>query len=292
MEFDKNRLKAVQIVGLDLDGTALTKDKRLTERTRRAIDAAMELGVLVLPATGRPVTGIPESFREIPSVRYLLGSNGAAVYDKTKQCFVVHNCMDKETLLKAMDLFSEVDCSFEVYADGIPYIGEYDFSRVDYLVLDPHMRAYVRKTRHVVPDIRSLIQHDICGAEKINMCYPTAEEMKKGALLLEKLPGLIGVSGLPTTLELSAKGVDKGEGLLSLAKLLGIPSDGVLACGDSENDFEMIRKVGIGAAMANAQDEIKAAADWILPYTNDEEGVAWLLEQIVEQKKSERQAIE
>ncbi len=290
MMFDKSRLKSVKIVGLDLDGTALTTDKRLTERTRRAIDAAMELGVLVLPATGRPVTGIPESFAEIPSVRYLLGSNGAAVYDKTEKRFVVHGCMDKETVLKAMEIYSAVDCSFEVYADGIPYIGEEDFSRAGYLVTDPHIRAYVRKTRHVVPDIRALVESDIYGAEKINMCYPSVEEKEKGVALLSKLPELTGVSGLPTTLELSKNDVDKGEGLLALAALLSFSAEAVLACGDSENDFAMIQKVGIGVAMANAQTQIKEAADWILPYTNDEEGVAWLLEQIVEQKMSERQA--
>lgn len=287
MLFELSKLKDVRIVGLDLDGTALTTDKRLTERTRKAMDQAIALGVLVMPATGRPVTGIPQEFAGISSVRYLLGSNGAAVYDKEEKRFVVHTCLDKETVLKAMDVFSAVECSFEVYMDGIPYIAKQDLDRADYLVTDPHIRAYVKKTRQPVPDIREFVINDSRGIEKINMCYPSVEEKDKGVQLLEQIPEVEGVCGLPTNLELAASGVDKGEGLLALASLLGIEKDRVLACGDSGNDLAMVRKCGIGVAMANAQDDIKDAADLILPFTNDEEGVAWLLEQIVKQKLSE-----
>lgn len=275
---------AVKMVGLDMDGTVLTDDKRVTERTRAAVIAAVSRGIVVLPATGRPIAGIPERFAGIPGIRYLLGSNGAAVYDKEESRFVVHCCMDRETVLRAMDLYQKRDCTFELYLDGTPYIGAEDFSRIEYLIPDPFIRSYVRATRKVVPDIREFFQRDGRGAEKINMCFPTPEEADAGIALLERLPEVTGVQGLPMNLELSKRGVDKGEGLLMLADALHIPHECVMACGDSDNDLAMIRKSGIGAAMPNGKESVKRAADFVLPYTNQEEGIAWLLEEIVKQQ--------
>ena len=73
--------KEIKLIALDLDGTTFNSEKVITERTREAIAEAIKKGVIVMPATGRQKTGLPESFTSIPGVRYALTSNGGAVVD-------------------------------------------------------------------------------------------------------------------------------------------------------------------------------------------------------------------
>ena len=87
-------------------------------------------------------------------------------------------------------------------------------------------------------------------------------------------------SSLPTNLELNAGGVNKGRGLLALAKALGFAREQVMACGDSGNDAAMLKAVGLGVAMGNATPDILAAADAVTD-TNDRDGVAKALERFV-----------
>ena len=58
--------KEIKIVGLDLDGTLLTDKKELLPYTKNVIGEALQNGTVVLVATGRPWTGVPEELRELP----------------------------------------------------------------------------------------------------------------------------------------------------------------------------------------------------------------------------------
>ena len=82
-------------------------------------------------------------------------------------------------------------------------------------------------------------------------------------------------------LEWSPKGVHKANGLAKLIGHLGIDQSEVMACGDEGNDLSMIEWAGLGVAMANATDEIKSAANLVLPKNNDEDGIAWVIEHYV-----------
>ena len=71
----------IKMIGLDLDGTLLTEKKEITARTRKVLREALDRGIVVLAATGRPLSGIPEEIRSFPGMRYALTSNGAKVVD-------------------------------------------------------------------------------------------------------------------------------------------------------------------------------------------------------------------
>ena len=66
----------IQLIAMDLDGTLLTTDKRLTERNRNAMEKAAEAGIFIVPATGRIYTGLPEEIRDLSFIRYLILANG------------------------------------------------------------------------------------------------------------------------------------------------------------------------------------------------------------------------
>ena len=72
-------MQDIRVVALDLDGTVFDDAKTISPRNAAAINAALQKGVLVLPATGRPATGVPQQFLDWPGVDYAITSNGATV---------------------------------------------------------------------------------------------------------------------------------------------------------------------------------------------------------------------
>ena len=71
----------IRMIGLDLDGTLLTGDKRITEQNRIALQKASGKGIHIVPVTGRPLSGIPLQVTELAFIRYAVTSNGAVVTD-------------------------------------------------------------------------------------------------------------------------------------------------------------------------------------------------------------------
>lgn len=70
-----------RLVALDLDGTLLNHQGQVTPRTRQAIAEAVARGIVVLPATGRPLSNLPPVVAQLTGIRYAITSNGAAVWD-------------------------------------------------------------------------------------------------------------------------------------------------------------------------------------------------------------------
>ena len=97
---------------------------------------------------------------------------------------------------------------------------------------------------------------------------------------LAAVPGILISSSIPNNLEINAKGADKGSALVRLASCLGIEPGETMAFGDGENDSSMIRMAGIGVAMENGEDSVKAAADYVTT-TNNKAGVAAAIRQFV-----------
>ena len=86
----------------------------------------------------------------------------------------------------------------------------------------------------------------------------------------------------PYFLEILPSGIEKANGIKFIADKLNIQAKEVLACGDSYNDINMLRYAGLGIAMANANKDVKAAADYIT-HSNDEDGVAYAVKKFCEQ---------
>ncbi|HIS56159.1 MAG TPA: Cof-type HAD-IIB family hydrolase [Candidatus Fimimorpha excrementavium] len=275
----KNRIK---IIGLDLDGTVFNDEKEITSRTRKAIAHAIASGIYVLPATGRPKVGLPEAFLSIPGVRYALICNGASIVDLKKNKTIYHRCLPKETVLAIAETCADVEGTFELYIEGNAVMSKEHMKLADRYIPSPYIRDYVRKTRIVVDDLRDYLMYCPDDVEKINMSYESADRKDAVMDLLKDVPGISMACGLATNLEITMEGTDKGTALLEFGRMLGVPRESILACGDSGNDRMMLRKVGVGVAMANAEDDIKLEADYVLPYTNSEDGVAWLIEHILD----------
>lgn len=268
------------MVGLDLDGTLLTDRKEVTPRTRKVISQAIAEGVVVLVATGRPWLGVPDELREFPGMRYALTSNGARIMDTQEGIVLEEHLLLPDSAEKALEICGKYDALMEVFFDGQGYAPADKMAKLERYHKNPNMWEYMRKTRIPVDNIFELLERENRGADKVQALFSDMEERQAALRELEQEPGLELVGSLKYNIEINAAGVNKGTGLLNLGRLLGIRREEIMACGDGDNDTVMLREVGFGVAMGNAEEQVKEASDYIAP-TNEEEGVAEAIEKFV-----------
>ncbi|WP_072524610.1 Cof-type HAD-IIB family hydrolase [Clostridium sp. Marseille-P3244] len=270
----------IRMIGLDLDGTLLNDKKELTPRTKRALELAISEGITVLVATGRPWKGVPEELRNFPGMRYALTSNGARIIDTSDESLVEEHLLPPEDAKKALEICRKYDTLQEIYFDGQGYAPADKMQQVQKYHKNPNMWEYMRKTRIPVDDIFALLDQENRGLDKVQALFADMEERKKAWKDLEVAGGLELAGSLSYNIEINAAGVNKGTGLVRLGKRLGITREEIMAFGDGDNDTAMLRKVGVGIAMGNSEEQAKAAADYIT-LTNEEEGVAHVIEKLV-----------
>lgn len=268
----KNKIK---IIGLDLDGTLLTDKKEILPYTRKILEEAIRQGIIVLPATGRPVTGIPEELLNYPGIRYAITSNGARVIDLLEGKVLIERLLPIEKAKKALETLQKYDTLQEVYFDGQGYAEKLD--EIERYHHNPHMCGYILSTRKHVPDVMELAKERNQDMDKVQALFANDDEQKAAWKELETQEGIVLVSSLGYNIEINAAGVNKGSALIELGKILGIQREEIMACGDGDNDIDMVKEAGLGVAMDNAEDRVKAVADYITE-SNDEEGVAKAIE--------------
>ena len=269
-----------RMIGMDLDGTLLTTQKELTAYTKDVLRRAIDQGIVVMPATGRPIAGVPKELLEIPGIMYAVTANGGRIVDvRTRE--TIYECLvPPETAERLMDVFEHYDTLREIYYDGIGYAQEDGLMRIDrYLDSQPMIR-YMLSTRRTVSDIRKKMKEENRGADKVQGLFVSVEDRDAAREELKAIPGIEATGALEKNIEVNAQGVNKGSVMVRLGERMGICREEIMAFGDGLNDLRMIREVGTGVAMGNARDEVKAAADYIA-LSNDEEGVARFIEEYV-----------
>jgi hypothetical protein len=289
------------MVALDLDGTVLNSKSEISPRTVAAISAAIQKGVVVLPATGRGLCGLPFQFASIPGVRYAVTTNGASVWDMgadpvgaiySRYADPMGHSVSQPTRLMSSTL--PADIARTVFDALSPYTGCLQLFTDGYSVRSEaaaiwsreHMqKSFSTELRQkldarfvVVPDIAAYFEQHTDCVEKFCLFFESMEDKKLAWDALNQIAGIEVVQGAPDNLEVTAAGVDKGEALLALGANLGIAREDILAVGDSENDFAMLQKAGIAAVMANGMPHIKEIADIVTKNDNNHDGVAELLE--------------
>ena len=108
----------IRLIGLDLDGTLLTRDKRITQRTQIMLEEASRIGVHIVPVTGRPLSGIPRQVTDFPFIRYAITSNGAVVTDRKTGRTIRKRCMAVETAEEVLRVSEGEGIIREFFAEG------------------------------------------------------------------------------------------------------------------------------------------------------------------------------
>lgn len=260
-----------RLLVVDIDGTLLTSTRDITPRALAALRTAQRLGVRVCLATGRMWRSAEPYFRRAgadpPAILY----NGGLVYDfhtDTVLRRVVLAYDQARAVLELLRHFPTVQP--HVYVDDRVYTAR----------PNEYTEQYRRKDNLQVEEVGDLVAFLQSDPMKILIIGPRPDLLTV-VERIKHLPMPINtVFSDDTFLEILPQGSSKGVALRWVARHLQIPISRVMGVGDQVNDLEMIRVAGFGVAMGNAPEEVKALADFVTA-TNDEDGVAKVIEQFV-----------
>ena len=270
----------VKMIGADLDGTLLTTDKRLLPHTVEVLKEAADLGMVVLPVTGRPLCGVPEELLAIPGIRYVISANGGRIVDCKEDQVLHEDLVPVDTARRILKIIGDYDAMREIYFDGIGYAPEIYLAQIEKYLSYPPMAQYVASTRTPVGDVMEKFEQEGRGVDKLQGLFALPGERDQALKQIMEIPDIEVTSVLENNIESNAAGVNKGRAVCRLAMMLNIPVKEVLVFGDAVNDIQMVKMAGIGVAVANGIPEVIEAADYIAG-SNDEEGVAGFIEKYV-----------
>jgi Cof subfamily protein (haloacid dehalogenase superfamily) len=270
-------LSPYAVVALDLDGTLLTDELQITERSRAAIRRARECGVTVLLASARPPRSMRRFHRELELDTPLVAYNGALVWDVERGGPLFHEPLvpDAARALVAFlrqqhpTLNISLECGDRWYIDDLT---EEVRRSIEHYEVDPP---------HGVACLEQVLADEAEAISKVLF----RGNMQTGERLLAALPPHLAERLHITAsgdwfCEVMAAGVTKAAAIEWTAAHLGLGPGGILAIGDSPNDIAMLRAAALGVAMDNAAPVVKEAAD-VVTASNNEDGVAQAIERYV-----------
>ncbi len=266
-----------KLVAADMDGTLLDSNGNITVKTIAAIKRAAERNVIFTVSTGRPIQGVEKYNHalslDVPFITY----NGAMIVMGRSKEIIYQQNVESEDARRVLRIARELGTTFIVWSNNQLYAN----------VLNEQVHNY-KKLSAVEPieieDDEMLIKQGITKILWINSAETLIHYQD---FLKDKLPDSISYyTSKPIYLEFVDSRVSKATAMKRLGEYFGISREEMIAVGDGYNDLSMIEYAGLGVAMENAPDEIKAKADFVT-LSNDNDGIAYLLEKFVLSEEKE-----
>lgn len=271
-----------QLIAFDMDGTLLTSNKTIAKSSVEAIGRAQDAGKQVVLSTGRSLSELLPYGDDLRRIRYAILASGALIYDLEAKCVLAKQTLPAIAVDKVKAIAEAQDLMLVCMIDGQGYLQKSHFENIANYYMEIYTELY-DKTAILVDNIYDLLAKERENFGKINIYHLTADERDQSyeVLLSEDIAMIKSeVSGL----ELTARGVEKGQGLAHLAQYLQLPMEQIIAVGDADNDESMIREAGLGIAMGNANESIKGLADVIVA-DNDHDGCAQAIDEFLLEEK-------
>ena len=270
-----------KIVASDLDGTLLNKEQTVSAENFCAISEMNRLGVEFVPTTGRGMNEIELSLINSPDIRYIITSNGAVVYDKKVGKPILTRYISKAAARLIFEAIRPYNVFMVVHEGGKTYFdkSKYNSEFLNVCGVGEYYGSIIGKYAEAVEDFESFLlsSNEI---ELICLFFELDEGTRSCNQILENCGMLNAASPRANYLEIYSSDAGKGDTLVALADKLGVDIADVIAVGDSDNDFTMIKKAGLGLAVANACDELKEIADQTI-CNNSEHIAKYVLENFI-----------
>ena len=266
----------VKLVAIDIDGTLVDDQKKLSQKTIETIKKVKKKGVYVVLCTGRPVVGIIDYLKQLDLLSqtdYAITYNGAQVENIGQKKVIATNLLTTKDYEQLLTLSKKAKVKSQIVtASSKLYTTDKDIS--PYTVMDAFytkMPLYYRKQEELIcQDVAKFMLVDT--KEKIDLALPYFSE--------EICANYYTVRSEDCFFEFMHKDANKGQAMLNLANYLGIKQTETMALGDQKNDLTMLKLANLGVAMENASAEIKKYAQKIT-LDNNHDGVAEALEKYV-----------
>jgi len=268
----------IKLLVVDIDGTIAGLSNDIRKPVKQAILAAESRGVKVAVATGRMYQSALRFHSDIGSTLPLICYQGAWIQDPATQKRLRHLPLSKQRALELLEHFEAPDLrsllSIHFYIEDKLYVPE----------ITAATRIYAERSG-IEPIVIKDLRRDIPGEPTKVLALCKNPGVLDGLLVSMReryTPAeLYLTQSVATFFEAANPVANKGSAVQYLAEeLLGLQAANVMAIGDNFNDVEMIAYAGVGVAMGNAPEAVKAGANWVAPDV-EEDGVAAAIEQFV-----------
>lgn len=260
-----------KLIAVDIDGTLLDSQKNLTAETFQAIHQAVQEGVIFTICTGRPIQGVEPLIAQLDLDLPFITYNGAVIVKGKSKEILSDLKMSAADVKTVMRLGERLGATNLLWVNNQLYAEPLNENAVRY--------SKISKTPpQPITDREALLAQ---GVTKVLWC-DEVETINRwheqvGPFLT---PTINYHTSQPFLLEFVDHEVSKAKALARLGAFYGIKQAEMIAIGDGYNDLSMIKYAGLGVAMANAPEAIKAQADYVT-LSNDENGVAHVIDRFV-----------
>ncbi|MDK2918708.1 MAG: hypothetical protein PWQ37_1441 [Candidatus Petromonas sp.] len=268
----------VKLLALDMDDTLLNKDLKISEKNKKALREAEDKGVIVVLASGRSPFAMEKYAKELGMHRrkgYKICYNGASIIRTDTHEEVYGHRLPVDLAQEVYEVVDKLGYPVQTYKGDMIYVSFQN----EYTDLDCKLTGMGQE---VVEDFKGFLTD---APVKFVIPGDPKELTKVEKLLKDKFKVQANIfRSKPFFLEVMPKEADKGSALRHLGEMMNIQKNHIMVIGDAMNDAGMIQYAGISVAMANAIEEIKQMADIITEGTNNEDGVAEVVEKYILKK--------
>jgi 5-amino-6-(5-phospho-D-ribitylamino)uracil phosphatase len=278
------------LIALDMDGTLLNSNGRVSERNKAAIAKARKHGHIVAIVTGRAYKDARAPLQEADIVCPIMSLNGAVMTLEDGR--VLGDVpLDKETLISALEwVRAQPDLYCEIYTSDAVYVGLHNRAHLEEMAekasdIAPELKRIVEKQFQqarvtYVDDIRLVWEKRGIAFYKVLVFSLNQTRLREAAEQFAGISGITVTSSHPNNIEINHERATKGQALIKLAAHYGIDMKDTVVFGDSHNDLSMFAVAGYRVAMGNAAPELKEVSDMVTA-SHEEDGVAVALEELI-----------
>lgn len=271
-----------KLIAIDLDGTLLNEEKTISRKNIKVLRRLIDLNYEIVIATGRRYWSAKELIKVIGKDMTVLANNGSVIRDtENDQTLATRYLKDYREILEfgeSKNLYPVIHV--DSYYEGYDFIIQKDKCHKaynNYIAIEENRYKKIENISEL--DKENILAIVYVGAMNDMEAFHLEIDKNYSGRFTTHVVGNIQVA--EAIVEVLDPKACKWLSLLDYAKGKGIDSSEIIAIGDDNNDFHMIRESGLGIAMKNANPNVKKVADIVTKKDNDESGLAYELEKIL-----------
>lgn len=269
-----------KLIATDCDRTLIDSQGYMPKENLEILRNLHNMGIHIIIATGRNDILAKDYLDELDIDCPVIGCNGATMCNFYTGENYFTKSMSEESLNAIFDIFDKYKIGSKIFTNDTCYT---DDKKLFTGGMNLITTSYTREVNYHVNYELVENMHNVAGLENVLKAVVINNDIDFVLKIRDEINATVkGVNAVQSNwncIDINVAGISKGNALLEYAKIVGVNPEDIIAFGDSENDISMIEYAGLGVAVGNAQDNVKAAAD-IVTDTNDNCGVAKTLKEI------------
>ncbi len=269
-----------KLIATDCDRTLIDSQGYLPKENLDILRKLHKMGIHIIIATGRNDILAKDYLDELNINCPVIGCNGSTMCNfYTGENYFIKS-ISENSLHAIFDIFDKYKTGSKIFTTDTCYTddkklftGGMNLITTTYTrEVKYHVKYELVENMHSVAGLKNVLKAVIINND-VDFVLKIRDEIN------QNVKGVTAVQSNWNCIDINVSGISKGNAVLEYAKIVGVQPDEIIAFGDSENDISMIKYAGLGVAVANAQDNVKAAAD-IITDSNDNCGVAKTLKEV------------